>query len=307
MLADGYTVEGAAPVLGWHKPRVMARRRIPELPETAQTLVGSGEIPVAGIDALLEIQAVSPTLAALVSESAAEGNQLGAQLVRDAGWFVRQARSPTGLASCSQPWPAAPLRGPDRRPQAGQEDHRALRRGQDAAQAARPLRLRAAAGKDRRGRARPGRGGRRAAGARPHTGDRRPRRLPGAGQGCRGAHRRRSARPRQRTRQPAPRPQGGEQAGSARRARTLTPSIARSSGSSPAAPTPSTSTSARRCSTSLPPSTRRAWTWRASTAYTDVRIDELCGRRDYAEMVAERSGGARVGGLLGLAGAETSA
>jgi hypothetical protein len=66
MLADGYAVD-AATVLGWHKRRVTARRRILELPETAQTLVGTGEIPVAGIDALLEIQAVSPKLAALVA------------------------------------------------------------------------------------------------------------------------------------------------------------------------------------------------------------------------------------------------
>jgi hypothetical protein len=47
-------------VLGWHKRRVTARARILELPGTAQTLVGSGEIQVTGIDALLEIQAVSP-------------------------------------------------------------------------------------------------------------------------------------------------------------------------------------------------------------------------------------------------------
>src|ERR671918_267896 len=97
MLAAGYTVDGAATVLGWHKRRVTARRRILELPETAQTLVGSGEIPVAGIDALLEIQAVSPKLAALVAEvireAAAEGNALGAQLARDPGWLVRQALS----------------------------------------------------------------------------------------------------------------------------------------------------------------------------------------------------------------------
>src|ERR671911_1536309 len=97
MLADGYSVDGAATVLGWHKRRVTARRRILELPGTAQTLVGSGEIPVAGIDALLEIQAVSSKLAALVAEviaeAAAEGNQLGAQLARDPGWLVRQVLS----------------------------------------------------------------------------------------------------------------------------------------------------------------------------------------------------------------------
>jgi hypothetical protein len=54
----------AATVLGWHKRRVTARRRILELPGSAQQLVGAGEIPVVGIEALLEIQVVSPQLAA---------------------------------------------------------------------------------------------------------------------------------------------------------------------------------------------------------------------------------------------------
>src|SRR4051812_22162786 len=97
MLGDGYTVDGAATVLGWSKRRVTARRRILELPEAAQTLVGTGEIPAAGIDTLLDIQAVSPKLAALIAEvlaeAAAEGNPLGAQLARDPGWLVRQVLS----------------------------------------------------------------------------------------------------------------------------------------------------------------------------------------------------------------------
>jgi len=41
LLTDGYTVEGAATVLGWHKRRVTARARILELPELAQALVGT--------------------------------------------------------------------------------------------------------------------------------------------------------------------------------------------------------------------------------------------------------------------------
>ena len=97
MLADGYSVDGAATVLGWHKRRVTARQRILELPESAQALVGSGEIPVAGIDALLAIQAVSPKLAALaaevIAEASADGNPPGAQLARDPGWLVRQVLS----------------------------------------------------------------------------------------------------------------------------------------------------------------------------------------------------------------------
>jgi ParB/RepB/Spo0J family partition protein len=97
MLGDGYTADGAATVLGWSKRRVTARRRILELPETAQTLVGTGEIPAAGIDTLLEIQTISPKLAALIAEvlaeASAEGNPLGAQLARDPGWLVRQVLS----------------------------------------------------------------------------------------------------------------------------------------------------------------------------------------------------------------------
>src|SRR3954454_12948869 len=97
MLGDGYTVDGAATVLGWSKRRVSARRRILELPESAQTLVGTGEIPAPGIDTLLEIQTISPKLAALIAEvlaeAAAEGNPLGAQLARDPAWLVRQVLS----------------------------------------------------------------------------------------------------------------------------------------------------------------------------------------------------------------------
>jgi hypothetical protein len=97
MLARGLTEDGAAQALGWSKARVTARVKILALPETAQALVGTGEIPVRGIDALLEIQAVSPELAALVAEvvaeAAAEGNALGEQLAHDPGWLVRQVLS----------------------------------------------------------------------------------------------------------------------------------------------------------------------------------------------------------------------
>jgi hypothetical protein len=111
MLADGHTIDGAATVLGWHKRRVTARRRILELPESAQTLVGSGDIPVAGIDALLEIQAGSPKLAALVAEviaeAAAESNQLGAQLARDPGLAGAPGALAPARRGCSPRWPAA--------------------------------------------------------------------------------------------------------------------------------------------------------------------------------------------------------
>ena len=46
MLDEGYTLDGAATVLGWNRKLVSARARILELPETAQRLLGSGELPV---------------------------------------------------------------------------------------------------------------------------------------------------------------------------------------------------------------------------------------------------------------------
>jgi len=95
MLGDGYTLDGAAQVLGWTRRLVTARARILELPAAAQTLVGTGEIPVGAIDALLTVQAVSAPLCELVAEvvveAAGQGNPLGESLARDPGWVVCQA------------------------------------------------------------------------------------------------------------------------------------------------------------------------------------------------------------------------
>jgi ParB family chromosome partitioning protein len=44
MLEEGYTLDGAATVLGWNRKLVSARAKILELPETAQRLLGSGEL-----------------------------------------------------------------------------------------------------------------------------------------------------------------------------------------------------------------------------------------------------------------------
>jgi hypothetical protein len=95
MLADGYSADGAAQALGWPKRRVTARQRILALPEQAQQQIGSGEIPVSALDAMLTIQAASPELATLVAETIAaateQGDAWGDQLARDPGWVVRQA------------------------------------------------------------------------------------------------------------------------------------------------------------------------------------------------------------------------
>ncbi len=97
MLADGYTLDGAATVLGWSRRLVSSRARILELPATAQTLVGIGDIPVSAIDTLLAIRAVAPQLCELVAEVLIEtyeqGNPLGEHLGRDPGWVVSQALS----------------------------------------------------------------------------------------------------------------------------------------------------------------------------------------------------------------------
>jgi hypothetical protein len=90
VLARGLTEDGAAQVLGWSKVRVTPRVKIVGLRGAAQGHVGSGEVPVRGIDALLEIQAVSPKLAALVAEVVPPG-RCGPQ--RETARYSRRARS----------------------------------------------------------------------------------------------------------------------------------------------------------------------------------------------------------------------
>jgi hypothetical protein len=105
MLTDGYTLNGAATVLGWSKRLVSSRARILELPEPAQTLVGTGEIPVSAIDALLTIQSVAPKLCELVAdviaEAAEQNNPLGEQLARER----RRKRATQRYASWCAPTP----------------------------------------------------------------------------------------------------------------------------------------------------------------------------------------------------------
>ena len=60
MLANGLTEDGAAQALGWPKARVTARMRLLELPETAQRMVGAGEIALSSVEQLRAIGHVAP-------------------------------------------------------------------------------------------------------------------------------------------------------------------------------------------------------------------------------------------------------
>lgn len=96
MLDEGYTLDGAAQALGWSRQLATARAKILKLPEVGQQLVGSGEIPVSAIDALLAIADVSPQLGEALVGSIARGQVAGSQLVDNAGWAIGQALRDAG-------------------------------------------------------------------------------------------------------------------------------------------------------------------------------------------------------------------
>jgi ParB/RepB/Spo0J family partition protein len=96
MLDEGYTLDGAAQALGWSRQLATARSKILKLPEVGQQLVGSGEIPVSAIDALLAITDVSPQLGEALVASVARGEVAGSQLVNNAGWAIGQALRDAG-------------------------------------------------------------------------------------------------------------------------------------------------------------------------------------------------------------------
>jgi ParB/RepB/Spo0J family partition protein len=91
MLDEGYTLDGAAQALGWSRQLATARAKILKLPQAGQRLVGTGEIPVSAIDALLAISDVSSGLADAVVATIASGAVAGSQLVNNAGWAIGQA------------------------------------------------------------------------------------------------------------------------------------------------------------------------------------------------------------------------
>jgi ParB/RepB/Spo0J family partition protein len=96
MLEEGYTLDGAASVLGWSRALVGARAKILDLPDAAQQLVGSGELPVSAVDPLLQIAAVSPPLCEAALAPVTEGQINGSQFARDPGWALAHALRGSG-------------------------------------------------------------------------------------------------------------------------------------------------------------------------------------------------------------------
>jgi ParB/RepB/Spo0J family partition protein len=97
ILKDGYTLEGAAEVLGWSSALVSARAKILDLPETAQQLLGSGELPVSSVTVLTKIAEVSPELCEAALVPVAEKQISGVQFANDpAGTIGYALRTSTG-------------------------------------------------------------------------------------------------------------------------------------------------------------------------------------------------------------------
>lgn len=91
MLDEGYTLDGSASVLGWSRQLVGQRVKILELPELAQKLIGSREIPVGAVDSLLRINAVALALVEAVATAVRDEIVPGSQLQGNLGWALGQA------------------------------------------------------------------------------------------------------------------------------------------------------------------------------------------------------------------------
>jgi ParB/RepB/Spo0J family partition protein len=91
MLDDGYTLEGAASALGWSQALVTARAKILALPEAAQRLLGSGELPVGAVATLTSVAAVSPELCEAAVAPVADGQVKGSHFANDPGWAIGHA------------------------------------------------------------------------------------------------------------------------------------------------------------------------------------------------------------------------
>jgi ParB/RepB/Spo0J family partition protein len=91
MLDEGYTLDGAATVLGWSSKLVSARAKILGLPEVAQQVIGSGELPVSAVATLTKIAAVSADLCDAVLAPIAAGEISGEQFTSNPGWAIGHA------------------------------------------------------------------------------------------------------------------------------------------------------------------------------------------------------------------------
>jgi ParB/RepB/Spo0J family partition protein len=91
MLDEGYTLDGAASVLGWSHQLVSTRAKILELPALAQEMIGDGRLPVSALGVVAKIAEVSPPICDAVLTYIAERGGDNGQLVRDPGWLIGNA------------------------------------------------------------------------------------------------------------------------------------------------------------------------------------------------------------------------
>ncbi len=91
MLDEGYTLDGAATVLGWSSKLVASRARILGLPQIAQRLLGTGELPVSAVATLAKIADVSPELCEAALAPIAAGEIGGEQFAGNPGWVIGHA------------------------------------------------------------------------------------------------------------------------------------------------------------------------------------------------------------------------
>ena len=93
MLQRGLSEDGAAQALGWTRQRVTARVKILALPERAQQMLGSGQLPLGTLDQLTAIGDVSPgALEALISYLDSDrGAPYAQRFAGDPGWVLGQA------------------------------------------------------------------------------------------------------------------------------------------------------------------------------------------------------------------------
>ena len=91
MLDEGYTLDGAATVLGWNRKLVSARARILELPEIAQRLIGEGELPLNALSTVEKVAQVSPELCEAALAPVAAGEISGEQFASNPGWVIGHA------------------------------------------------------------------------------------------------------------------------------------------------------------------------------------------------------------------------
>lgn len=92
MLDRGLSEDGAAQALGWPKVRVTARVKILSLPERAQEMIGSGQIPLSAVEQLRRIGDVAPKLLQAVISYLDGVDQWAAdRLASEPGWVLGQA------------------------------------------------------------------------------------------------------------------------------------------------------------------------------------------------------------------------